>query len=58
MSVVVAQIHDLFGQGEDAGLAGDDQEAVGRIATEPARPLQAAGVNGAIEAVPGKRIGD
>ena len=53
-----AQVHDLFGHGEDAGLAGDYQEAVGGIAAEPARPLEAAGVDGAIEAVPGQRIGN
>jgi hypothetical protein len=56
--IVTAQVHDFFGQGEDAGLAGDYQETVRGIATEPARPLQAAGVNGAIEAMPGKGISD
>ncbi|MGB8761183.1 MAG: hypothetical protein WCD01_09845 [Candidatus Sulfotelmatobacter sp.] len=53
-----AQVHDFFGQGEDAGLAGDDEEAMGGIAAEPARPLQAARVHGAVETVPGQGIGD
>jgi hypothetical protein len=48
-----AEVHDLFGYCEDAGFAGDHEEAVWGIATEPARPLKAAGVNGAIQAVPG-----
>jgi hypothetical protein len=52
------QIHNLFGQGEDAGFAGDYQEAVGCVAAGPARPLQAAGVDGAVEAVAGEGIGD
>jgi hypothetical protein len=44
-------IHDLFGEGEDAGLAGDEQEAVMGIAAEPARPVEAAIVQGTIETV-------
>jgi hypothetical protein len=36
MSVAGAEIHDLLSDGEDAGLAGDDEEAVRGIATEPA----------------------
>jgi len=51
--VARAQVHDVFGQGEDAGLAGDYEEAMSGIATEPARPLQAAWIYGAVEAVPG-----
>jgi len=58
MSIDAPQIHDFFGEGEDAGFAGDDEEAVLGIATEPARPLQAARVDGAIKAVPGQGIGD
>jgi hypothetical protein len=53
-----AHVHYFFGECEDAGLAGDDEEAVGRIASGPAGPLQAAGVDGAVEAVPGQGIGD
>ncbi|MGB8732859.1 MAG: hypothetical protein WCC99_16540, partial [Candidatus Sulfotelmatobacter sp.] len=53
-----AEIQDLLGYREDAGLAGDDEEAVRGIATEPARPLQAVWVDGTIEAVPGQRIGN
>jgi len=52
------KISDLFGDSEDAGFAGHDQEAVRRIATEPSRPLEAARVDGSIEAVPGHGIGD
>jgi hypothetical protein len=48
-----AEFGDLFGQGEDAGLAGDYEEAVWGIAAEPARPLQAARVDGVVEAVAG-----
>jgi hypothetical protein len=33
--MVCAQFGYLFGEGEDAGLAGDYQEAVGGIAAEP-----------------------
>jgi hypothetical protein len=55
---VGSEIHYLFGQGEDARFAGDYQEAMGGIATEPARPLQAARIDGTIQAVPGERIGD
>jgi hypothetical protein len=54
----VAEIQDLFGYREDAGLTGDDEETVRGIATEPTGPLQAAGVDGTIEAVPGQRIGN
>jgi hypothetical protein len=53
-----AKVHNLFGDGEDARFAGDDEEAVRRIATEPVGPLQAARVDGTIEAVPGQRIGN
>jgi hypothetical protein len=58
MSFAAAEVHDFFGQSEDAGLAGDYQEAVGGIAAEPARPLETAGVDGAVETVPGQRIGN
>ena len=51
--MICAQFGYLFGQGEDAGLAGDYQEAVGGITAEPARPLESAGVDGAVQAVPG-----
>jgi len=53
-----SQVHDFFSEGEDAGLAGDYEEAVDRVAAEPARPLQAAGIDGAIEAVAGQGISD
>jgi hypothetical protein len=52
------QVHNFFGQGEDAGFAGDDQETAGGVATGPARPLQAARIDGAVEAVAGQRIDD
>jgi hypothetical protein len=32
----VTDIQDLFGDSEDAGLAGDYEEAAGGVATEPA----------------------
>jgi hypothetical protein len=48
----------FFGDGEDSGLAGDYQEAMRGVAEEPARPLQAAGIDGAIEAVPDQGVGD
>ena len=51
MVVVLAEIHDFFGDGEDAGLAGDEQEAVMGLAAEPARPVQAAIVERTIETV-------
>jgi hypothetical protein len=44
-------VHDFFGEGEDAGFAGDEQEAVMGIAAEPARPMEAAIVQGTIETV-------
>jgi hypothetical protein len=56
--VTIAEIKDLFGEGEDARFAGDGEEAVGGIATEPARPLEAARIDGTIEAVTGQRVGD
>ena len=52
------QIHYFLCQGEDAGFAGDDEEAVSGVAAEPAGPLQAAGVDGAIKAVAGQGIGN
>jgi hypothetical protein len=53
-----AEVRNLLGEGEDAGFAGDDEEAVRGIATEPARPLQAARVDGTIKAVANQGIGD
>jgi hypothetical protein len=50
------QVHNFFGEGEDAWFAGNDQKAVGGVATGPAGPLQAAGIDGAVEAVAGQRI--
>jgi hypothetical protein len=46
----------LFSQGEDAGLAGNLEEAMGGVAAEPTRPLEAAIVDRTIEAVPGQRF--
>jgi hypothetical protein len=51
-SAAGAEVHDFFGQGEDARFAGNYQEAVGGIAAEPTRPLQSTRIHGAIEAVP------
>jgi len=42
---------DLFGEGEDAGLAGDEQETVMGLAAKPARPVKAPIVEGTIETV-------
>jgi len=50
--------HDFFGQGEDAGLAGDVEEAVLGIAVEPTRPLQTAKVDGTIKTVARQRVCD
>jgi hypothetical protein len=52
-SMDIAQVHYFFGQGEDAWFAGDYQEAVRGVAAGPARPLEAARVYRAIEAVAG-----
>jgi hypothetical protein len=58
MRTAGAEVHDFFGQGEDAGLAGDYQEAMSGVAAEPARPLETAGIDGTIKAVAGQGIGD
>jgi hypothetical protein len=50
------QIHDFFGQGEDAGLAGDEQQAVMGFAAEPARPVKATIVQGTIKTVARQRF--
>ena len=52
------QVHDFFGYGEDAGLAGDEQEAVMGFAAEPARPVQTTVVKGTVEAVARQRFGN
>ena len=44
----------FLGQGEDPRLAGDAKQAMGRLAVEPPRPVQAAIVDRAIEAMPGQ----
>jgi hypothetical protein len=49
-------VRDLFGYGEDAGFAGDEQEAVMGLAAEPARPTEAAIVHGTIKTVAGQRF--
>jgi hypothetical protein len=49
-------MHDFFGYGEDAGLAGDEQEAVRGFAAEPTRPVEAAIVQGTVEAVARHRV--
>jgi hypothetical protein len=53
-----AKRRNFFGDGEDAGLAGNDEEAMRGIAAGPTRPLQAARVDGAIKTVTGHGIGD
>jgi hypothetical protein len=45
------EVHDLFRHGEDARLAGNEEEAVRRLAAEPTRPVKAAIVQGTIESV-------
>jgi hypothetical protein len=52
------EVHDFFGQGEDAGLAGDEEEAMVGLATEPARPVKAAIIEGTIESVACQRLGN
>jgi hypothetical protein len=49
--IFLAEVHDFFGEGEDTGFAGDEQETVMGIAAEPARPLKAAIVQRTIETV-------
>jgi hypothetical protein len=50
--------NDFFGYGEDSGLAGDLEEAVEGLAAEPAGPVEAAVVEGAVETVAHQRFGD
>jgi hypothetical protein len=47
---------DFFGDGEDAGFAGDEEEAVMGLAAEPTGPAEAAIVEGAIETVARQRL--
>jgi len=49
--VDTVQVHDFFGYGKDAGLAGNEQEAVSGLAAKPTRPMKPAIVQGAIETV-------
>jgi hypothetical protein len=42
---------DFFGYGEDAGLAGDEEEAMNGLAAEPTRPVEATVVEGAVKTV-------
>jgi hypothetical protein len=56
MIIFRTEVHDFFGYGEDAGLAGDGEEAVMRVATEPARPAKAAIVKRTIETVTRERF--
>jgi hypothetical protein len=56
MVVMLAAVHDFFGYGEDAGFAGDEEEAVMRLAAEPTRPVKAAIVQGTIETVARERL--
>jgi hypothetical protein len=51
-----AQAHDFFGYGEDAGFAGDEEEAVMGVAAEPAGPVKTAIVEGTIETVARQRF--
>jgi hypothetical protein len=48
----------LLRRGEDAGFAGDEQEAVMGVAAEPARPVETAIVERTIETVAGQRFCD
>jgi hypothetical protein len=45
------EVYDFFGDGEYSRFAGDQEEAVGGLAAEPAGPLKAAIVQGTIETV-------
>jgi len=56
MIILLAQVHDLFGYGEDAGLAGDEQETVVGLAAEPTRPVKATVVERTVETVPCQRL--
>jgi hypothetical protein len=47
---------DLFGQGEDAGFARDEQETVMGLAAKPARPVQTPIVEGTIKTVARQRF--
>jgi hypothetical protein len=58
MDFARAEFGYFFSNGEDAGFAGDDEQAMGRIAKEPARPLQTARVDGAIKAMPDQGLGN
>jgi len=53
-----AKRHNFFGDGEDAGLAGDGQEAVMGFAAEPAGPVEAAEIERTVESVADERFGD
>jgi hypothetical protein len=56
MSCGRAKVHNFFRQGEYTGLAGDDQEAVMGLATDPTRPLQATIIHRTVETVSCQRF--
>jgi hypothetical protein len=58
MSLYGSHVQDFLGYGEDAGFAGDAEEAVMGVAAEPAGPVEAAIVEGTIETVAGQRLCD
>jgi hypothetical protein len=57
-SAGTVQVHDFFGDREDAGFARHEEETVMGLAAEPARPAQAAIIQRTIKAMAGQRFSD